>query len=637
MTTGAKPSFNQLVVTATGVQPFDQRFPGKRRRGDFDRHHVPAPCAWRNNLTALSQVHNLYFVVYASDLYCYVPQYPTQALPSQPALIIKSTPSAPHLPGHLDATQPHAANNLVVQFLGTEEVVAVVRDDGDAEAFLIRHIVSAIERRQDPECELGLETDEVRPIFQENVGNSAWGLALHTSARIIAVSSNNHEVNVFKFGLLDEYEDDSGQNSGDEDDHDGGAALRERKTDTTLEILNGYSNIPHISFCNTGDDPEGRWLLTTDISGLCRVMDLKAADPFGVPCQTFRFGAGPLAEALGGYDSSNSGWGIFFLDRRSFVPEPTIEAALGIESNEKPPEDAQVWDITDSLAHVKDMSTSFVYRPPPRRQSQNPTDESNSPRQATLTDRLSEEDRLALIEELLDQYSDLDSLDPSSDEENPPNPHEAPTSPTTAPASPSPSTPSQPTRSHAPPRPNRSHPAPPKFVRPTQPLCADLPTPILHLSAHNAYLLQPSHQPTHQGPFNPPALQLQHPLRQTLPPPTTLLNLSHHQDRLNLHAHIPSLGIAIAGSQKGRLAILALTRVGETGLFAMRVHAVLPFASQEAEGSRPVGAGLLGLAVSPLQGAARAGRRWRLLVQFADFTVLSYEIARGGWEGGVVV
>lgn len=37
--------------------------------------------------------------------------------------------------------------------------------------------------------------------FLENVGSSAWGLAIHQKSRLIAVSSNNHEVTVFVHGI----------------------------------------------------------------------------------------------------------------------------------------------------------------------------------------------------------------------------------------------------------------------------------------------------------------------------------------------------------------------------------------------------------------------------------------------------
>jgi len=37
--------------------------------------------------------------------------------------------------------------------------------------------------------------------FAENVGDSAWGLAIHSQSRLIAVGSNAHEIQVFAFAL----------------------------------------------------------------------------------------------------------------------------------------------------------------------------------------------------------------------------------------------------------------------------------------------------------------------------------------------------------------------------------------------------------------------------------------------------
>lgn len=40
-----------------------------------------------------------------------------------------------------------------------------------------------------------------KSFFAENVGNSAWGLAIHSQSRLIAVGSNSHEIQVFAFAL----------------------------------------------------------------------------------------------------------------------------------------------------------------------------------------------------------------------------------------------------------------------------------------------------------------------------------------------------------------------------------------------------------------------------------------------------
>jgi hypothetical protein len=133
---------------------------------------------------------------------------------------------------------------VVVQLLGNEEILAVARDDGDVDAFLVKHIVSAVERQAEPQSSIG-SLSEIKPFFQRNVGESAWGLAIHSEARIIAVSANTHAVTIYKFGLVER-----GEETPDFED---------RETDVSHSVLNGHTNIPYVAFCNTGDDPEGRW------------------------------------------------------------------------------------------------------------------------------------------------------------------------------------------------------------------------------------------------------------------------------------------------------------------------------------------------------------------------------------------
>lgn len=182
----------RAVVSVLGVQKPSVRF-GR----NIGREEFPQIAPWRCNLSGLSQRNNLLFMAYTGYIYVYEPHFPSQALPSKPALIIDTPPSAPGLTGMLDPRYPRAINSLVVQDLGIEEILAVARDDGDVEAYLVAHVVHAVER-----CAAG-EVAEVRPFFQSNVMLSAWGLAVHSNARILAVSSNTHNVTVFKFGLVD--------------------------------------------------------------------------------------------------------------------------------------------------------------------------------------------------------------------------------------------------------------------------------------------------------------------------------------------------------------------------------------------------------------------------------------------------
>ena len=317
--------------------------------------------------TGLSQTHNLYFVAYGPHIHVYVPEFPTQRISEQPALVFTSQPSATGLPGYIDQRTPHAVNNLIVQFLGNEEVIAAVRDDGDVDAFLVRHIVQAVDRRKAPDSTIGKEGDEIKPFFQSNVGISAWGLAIHSQARILATSSNAHEIRVFKFGLL-HTEDEEQQSSDDETVSDAKASnnvrSKGRKTDVTHHVLNGETNIPYIAFCNTGDDPDAKWLLTTDISGVCRVMDLHSLQPV----QAFRFGRTLASNELGGFDRLNAGWAIMFLDTRSFRLEHDAYAALGVDEavDHTLPRfhgEGDIWDLSNTVRRLKESSEPFIYHP----------------------------------------------------------------------------------------------------------------------------------------------------------------------------------------------------------------------------------------------------------------------------------
>jgi hypothetical protein len=75
-------------------------------------------------------------------------------------------------------------------------------------------------------------------------------------------------------------------------------------------------------------------------------------------------------------------------------------------------------------------------------------------------------------------------------------------------------------------------------------------------------------------------------------------------DRFNMVKYLPEDGIVIAATQKGRAAIISLGRVSG-GAFTLRIHWILPLASQERHGERPL-MPLLGIAVSPIQGFEKA-------------------------------
>lgn len=165
----------------------------------------PKMARLRCNLTALSQRYNLYFAAYQDKIYVYQPQAPPEILPG-PSIILhpKRTRAARMFGGVIDRVFPHQINNMVVGNLGKLEVILFAYDDGDVGAYythtIVRGILANEEQRQ------GLGIPGARPVipkqfFCENVGQSAWGVAIHENSRLLAVSSNRHEVTVFAFAM----------------------------------------------------------------------------------------------------------------------------------------------------------------------------------------------------------------------------------------------------------------------------------------------------------------------------------------------------------------------------------------------------------------------------------------------------
>lgn len=174
------------------------------------------------NLTALSQHHNLYFVAYRSWIHVYVPQRGRDVVVGRPLAILNpelsKTPVSEHKPGHVSRALPQSVNHLQVGDLGDKEILLAARDNGDVVAWYTDIIARAVEqqlallaRREASGKEIvppplrpkdkDYPPPQPRHFFAENVGNSAWGLAIHKRDRLIAVSSNNAEVTVFAFAL----------------------------------------------------------------------------------------------------------------------------------------------------------------------------------------------------------------------------------------------------------------------------------------------------------------------------------------------------------------------------------------------------------------------------------------------------
>lgn len=593
--------------------------------------------------------------------------------------------------------------------------------------------MQAIERRAEPDSTIGIEGDEIRPFFQSNVGNSAWGLAIHSEARILATSSNSHEVRVFKFGLLQTDDLESSQDEDEDEQVDDAEDLNKskvdphRKTDVTHHVLNGQTNIPYISFCNTGDDPEARWLLTTDIGGVCRVMDLHSLEPV----QAFRFGPSLATPHAGGLDRHNAGWNILFLDQRSFKPENDAATALGVDVEAKDAlpkvhRNGDIWDLSNTVRSFDEYSEPFLpyssrpgwasTSPPEGTQFMREQENDDSTMDDTASEQLTEEEDSGLLLEIEmqeDAYEDdeqdsgdesqdddedggieIEFMDTTSHNNDDSEQNEATHNETeyhtasSHPPSPSESNLDEPMQSstyHASISSDEESLSDalvddaedpddegtedtiafgafyngqsvvgnePRFVNENTPLSEYLPCPVLHASVRNVYLLQPSRRArasqdqnqegkttTTTPAFHPPMLGLANPLRQTIHQQYDYLR---YFERLNMSASIPSLGLVVLASQKGRALILSLTKLprsttsspplqsfstGDRSTYCMRVSAILPFADQEQKGERSRYP-LHGIAVAPIQGSDTG--RWRLMMMYQDHSILSYELSRKG-------
>jgi hypothetical protein len=170
--------------------------------------------------------------------------------------------------------------------LGTLEIILVACDDGDVLAYYTHTIQAAIRST-------GAQPT-IRPCLHENVGISAWGLAVHEQSRLIAVSSNNREVIVFGYGCANTSTCTAIYEPFDEDlldvfsDH---IQLTERKAtlfpvitqpnstirwDSFRKVLKlgpeGH-NIPSIDFSNDSNG-EAHSVLATDIMGNLWILDI---------------------------------------------------------------------------------------------------------------------------------------------------------------------------------------------------------------------------------------------------------------------------------------------------------------------------------------------------------------------------
>jgi len=630
---------------------------------------------WRNNLTALSHHYNLYVVACEDALHVYQPLFPSQRLPLKPALVISLPDSRLGLPGHFHNSKPHAVNNIIIADLGKDEIVLCACDDGDVVAYWTRGIQNAIKRSQEEDAIMGGTAEEMRPMFHQNVGESAWGLAVHKESRKVAVSSNTTEITIFEFALAQE-EDKSQSIVGEKglikqnanvstsrkrfglprssvipedepmtpegveleqrpnheewaspDDND--TPGRSRNVRLTL-VDRHLTNIPCIAFCNTPEDMEGEFLVSTDIMGVTVLWDTNT----GASISSLMPSPSAALRPQHGHDERRAGWGVLFLDERAFTKTFSITHAMGNATETIRHQDKIVADISKSRHNVRNTGRWTVDdvmhgANPLLREAD--VDNDNGPalplaNELDLARPRSLPSTGASSPLTLLPHQDLSSLS-MSELVSAANGFTWPML-TMIP------------RLHNP----DPYWASPRTTVPKDPLLIVNPQTI-NLLQHANFSADPATSPT--IPFNP-VVFINEPLQQELD--ETWHAILDDLDRMNLCHAIPELGVVLLGSPKGRVAVLTLHqldvrqppsvgRAASTGdafprpAYTMRLDHILPFSTQEQSGQRPPQV-MVGLAAGPVQGylgpkdGLEGPRKWRVMLLYRDHSVLSYEIGR---------
>ena len=191
----------------------------------------------------------------------------------------------------INPADPHAINHVIIGDIGDQETLLAACDDGDVVAISTRSIHRAAQRSI--AITQGVDdqpAENVRAFFTGNVGESAWGLAIHKEARLFAVSANTHHITIFAFALggghweesssdseediFDMTSDDLTQNA-DWNVLNGRPAPGQRASQNLQIVLRGHkTNIPNITFCNTDADTEGKYLISTDIENCNYIWDI---------------------------------------------------------------------------------------------------------------------------------------------------------------------------------------------------------------------------------------------------------------------------------------------------------------------------------------------------------------------------
>lgn len=302
----------------------------------------PCPCTitWADlqEKVALSHRRNLLFAAYSHQIYVWEPAGSSQVLGSRPEMIITPVMRNAHSQGYIAPNFPHAINNILLDDLGREEVLLLVTDSGNVCGYHVESIYSALKREeaQDRTHTRPLDGSQVDPFFVEYVEASAWGLAIHKFARLIAVTANTGLITVFAFALVNPGGGHAGSSSEPFEQSDvftnDDQTWLEIKSSQQLEHLGRlrpnnhrtrnikltytghFTNIPSVSFLNCDLDPNGAWMASTDIDN--KLIVWKVWDSLG-PFHIYHFNDLP-------FHSFPDAWGNQYVGQTPFAFEFTL-------------------------------------------------------------------------------------------------------------------------------------------------------------------------------------------------------------------------------------------------------------------------------------------------------------------------
>lgn len=361
--------FKEIDVTNFSSQQRAQRYPEGARhhqstaQWDFEDDALhsdeedgpPRIAEWRSNLAALSQRENLYFAAYQSRVHVTIPRDLKQILPGNADLVLELpvSESAILVGGYIDDTRPHCVNHLIIGNLGTHEVVLMSCDDGDILAYYTHIIATKLTMMLRGEATIW--DTPIMPLFHENVGMTAWGLALHEKSRLIAVSSNLREVTVFIPAITFDEGSSLEQSSTSSFpevgvDFKSSVDFRRNNIRRVLKLGPEGHNIPSITFAGDADG-EARSILAVDIQGTLWILDI-----WGEEKQQIR--------GIHSRTESQMGWGVLSIPILAFKQTSTPQESLGMldihhafAAGTLGEEVEAFFDISSSVRYIKDNNS----------------------------------------------------------------------------------------------------------------------------------------------------------------------------------------------------------------------------------------------------------------------------------------